>query len=393
MQAPTRSSLRSAATYAASITLGAFLAEGFLRSLILPEIFFSYGASAGIHSPDDELGFVYTPNFRGNWHHVDHCWSIPFSLDQHGYRPTACTEGADDPVRVLLLGGRSMTVGAGLRDDETLHHHMVALSQRPLEVRTTGWAGVDVYRSWRHYLRTLDASYEPDVVLLCLNPYPSDSFVRLIPEDLSRVPAHPLGPELFRMIDGVVCVPDGRLPRWMGPWYYRSEVVFGLLQHRVAAREICADVLGIVPQLESLARRVDATPEEIYCDTAPRDPELGEQGLIRLRHFLLFLEQHFAQRGARVAVVYMPSMLGDADCYEYVDRGVPEHMVRLDLHRELFGILELEDAIAAGHYSARQTPQIAAVWNEQLEQLLSATDAIRRIASNVRADDVALSAR
>jgi hypothetical protein len=385
--------LRIAAVHAASILLGAAFAEGFLRLLILPEHFFSYGASPGIHSPDPELGFVYTPGFRGHWHHPDRVWSVPFSLDEFGYRPMARTAGAEKPTRVLLLGGRSMTAGAGLPDDETLHHHMVALSKRPLEVRTTGWAGVDVYRCWRYYLRTLDASHEPDLVLVCLNPYPTDSFVRLIPEDLSRVPPHPLGPDLFRMIDGIVCAPEGRLPRWMGRWYYRSYVGFGLLEKRVPLRRNLAALLGVVPGLESFARRIDVHEEEGGCSTAPTDPELGEEGLIRLRRFLLFLEQHFAERGARVAVVYMPSMLGDAGCYAYVDRGVPEHMARLDLHGELYGKLKLSEAIATGHYSARQARQIASVWDEELEKLLAGAQARRSEPRVAHSDEPAIPAR
>jgi len=372
-------SLRSLLVHAAALLLGGLAAEVVLRAPVTSEKMFGFCGSRGLHTPDDELGFVFTPEGSYHWFHEQHAWAVPFRLDEYGCRPVARSPRAGEPLEVLLLGGRSQVGGFGLPDDETLHHHLAEVALRPLEVRAVAWPGVDLYRSWRFYARELQAEASPDVVLVCLNPISTSAFAELIPADLRRVPPHPLGDDLFTMAGDFVYTPASRLQEWLGPDYFRSYVGYGLMRHRGLARRRLAAGLERLPGLEGVARRIAVPADEPPAwTTRPEDPESGARGLRRLEGFLEHLQGHFAEQGAIVAVVYLPSMVAEEDCYASVDRAVPASMARFDLHRELYGAVTYSEGVADGHYSAAQSELIARRLDALVEELLAPPPLARR---------------
>lgn len=349
----------------AAILLGALASEGFMRAILEPDALFEFSFSPGAQSPHPKYGFVFTPSWSGYMRHPDRVWCVPLAFEQHGYRLPAPARGGEQPLRAVLLGGRSTAMCYGLRDHETIHHRMAERSPRPLEVWDTGWAGFDVYRSWKYFEEGLGAELDFDVVLLCINPQRTDLFLKSIPEDLGEVRPHPVQDVMFDLTDGIVRVPSDAVERWMGRNYFRSYVVYGFLRYRKDLRRGWSDALQRLGVREPAARPT-LPPEQ--------QAELERQGQERLTRFLELLDEHFRARGARLAVVLLPSMAGARDAYAPIVAAIPPAIPHADLHDALWGQLRPQDYIGLGHYGEQQALLIADGMLRLVERLVGEED-------------------
>lgn len=342
-----------------AILVGALCAEGFTRATIEPDAMFEIAFSPGAQSYDEELGMVYTPNFDGYMRHPDGVWAEPIHLDEYGFRPPARTPDAlgTDRERVVILSGRSMTMCYGLPWEKTLQARMVAHADGPLEVFNTGWAGIDPYRAWHYFLRTLDKQEPFDVALFCVNP---GSFAPYgtMPAGFQEVPRHPDADRFFYMMPGNIRMPKDALEDWMGPNYFRSYVVYGLLRYRQFPVQWWTDARRL---LGAGAPPMPAPEED------PEDVALGKQ---RFAEFFLHLQDHFAARGTRFGVVFLVSFKHPVDCYREFDEVLPAGIPRLDLQAALRPKMDPRDAVALGHYGGVQADQVAQALDAFVEELL-----------------------
>jgi len=101
------------------VCLGALLTEGFLRVMIPMEVHYETWFTPGIERWDPEFGAHYRENWSGMMRHADRLnRGVPLYLDEHGFRLPAQNSLPGEPVRVLLIGGRSAMMSYGLSDDE-----------------------------------------------------------------------------------------------------------------------------------------------------------------------------------------------------------------------------------------------------------------------------------
>ncbi len=348
----------------AAVVAGGLASEGFVRAILEPDAFFEISFSDGAQSPSDTYGFVFTPGFRGMMRHPHRVWGTPFSLEEHGFRQPARSAGAGtDPVRVVLLGGRSATMCYGLPDHRTIQHYMAERTSLPLEVWNTGWAGFDSYRSWRFYEDTLGKELPVELVLFCFNPDRPEDLLGQFPADMGPIPTHPKQPEFWDMMKGNVRLPKDGLERWMGSHYFDSYVAYGILKYR---RRLA--FLG-----KSLGRLTGAEETSIL-PPVPEGPldDLQRRGLERLGEFIAEVRDVLAGRGTRLAVVFIPSFGRAPDCYRLMDGALPADVPRLDLHRELFPRMRPADWIATIHYGDAQSRLIAERLERYVVELLPA---------------------
>ncbi|HED66764.1 MAG TPA: hypothetical protein ENJ09_14565 [Planctomycetes bacterium] len=346
-----------------AIVVGALAAEGFTRATIEPDAIFEIAFSPGAQSYDDELGMVYTPNFDGYMRHPDGVWAEPIHLDENGFRPFTRT-GPDlpgDPTRVAIISGRSMTMCYGLPDEKTIQSFMVKEAKRALEVHNTGWAGIDPYRAWHFFLRTLDKGDPFDVALFAINPGSFAPYATL-PAGFEHVPRHPDADRFFYMMPGNIRMPKDALEDWMGPNYFRSYVLYGLLRYRQFPLEWWADAKRWVAKLRGEERAPAAEPVE-----DPAEIELGKR---RFAEFFLHMQRHFAKRGTRFGVVFLVSFKHPVDCYDDFAAAMPPGVPFIDLQKRLRPEMDPRNAVALGHYGERQSRLVAEALNEFVDELL-----------------------
>lgn len=348
---------------ALAILLGGLATEGFVRVIIEPDALFEISFSDGAQRPSDKYGFVFTPGFRGMMRHPHKVWGAPFTLEEHGFRQPARSPSAGaDPRRVVLLGGRSATMCYGLPDNRTIQQYMAEASPLPLEVWNTGWAGFDSYRSWLYYEETLGRELEVELVLFCFNPDRPEEFLRDFPEDMGPIPPHEKQAEFWDMMKGNVRLPKDGLERWMGSRYFDSYVVYGILKYRRRLAFLGQNI-GRLAGVEEEASILPPVP------TGPLD-DVQHRGLERFAEFIAHVRDELAEKGTRLAVVFIPSYGRARDCYRLMDGALPADVPRLDVHRELYDDMRPADWIATIHYGDPQSRLIAARLERYVAELL-----------------------
>jgi hypothetical protein len=339
-----------------AVLAGGLAAEVFTRQIIKPDALFEIAFSPGAKTPHERFGFVYTPGFDGSMRHPDRVWAVPLRLDEHGFRPAARSpEGDGEPLRVALVAGRSMTMCYGLPDHETIQAFMVEHAERPLEVFNTGWAGMDPYRSWHWFLETLDRGEPFDVVLFCINPGDFGPYAT-IPPEFEEIPRHPDQEDFFRMLPGNIRMPKDALEDRLGPAYFRSYVVYGLLRYREVVRDARRDV------------------ERFFAGTEPApapvpDPAQEAEGRARYASFMEHMRSHFAGRDTAFGVVFLPSIKHATDAYVPFDAALPADIPRIDLQAAMRDDLDARDFIGLGHYAEEHTEAIALALNRFVRAL------------------------
>ena len=83
------------------------------------------------------------------------------------------------------------------------------------------------------------------------------------------------------------------------------------------------------------------------------------EGRARFAGFAAHMGAHFARRGTRFAVVFLPSQNEPVDRYDAFREALPDDVQHLDLHARLHPRLDDETWIALGHYGDGHTEMIA----------------------------------
>jgi hypothetical protein len=342
-----------------AVLIGTLAAEAFTRVTIEPDAMFEIAFSMGAQSPHEKYGMTYTPGFAGYMRHPDNVWTVPIRFDEYGFRPKVATPDSDPASRlkVALIGGRSMTMCYGLPDEKTIQTFMVADSERPIEVRNTGWAGIDPWRAWNYYLDTVDRETEFDVALFCINPGQFAPYTAL-PAALDTVPLHESNEQFFYMLPGNIRMPKDALERWMGPLYFRSYVLFGLLRYRTF---VDVDSIRFAASLQQAPGEVDPGAVSPEAET--------EEGRRRFIDFTTLMNDHFAERDTKFGVVFLASKGHPVNCFDGFDEALPAGIPRLDLQSRLRPSMDPREFIGLGHYNGRQAKMVADELLEFVERL------------------------
>ncbi len=310
-------------------------AELFLRMLVPEEVFHSMWYEPGIHQPDEELGFALTPSYCGAMRHRDHTWFVPLELDQHGCRLPMSTSPGVPGENIVLLGGRSMVFGYGLKSSETLAARIASHSISQTTVHTLAWDGFDLNRDWKKYERFIEPNIRPNVVIVCL--YTRDEYSDL--RSAVRMSPLPWDADLFRFHDSLILHPRGWLAESIGRPVYLSYVLGG----------ICREVNHVDQEMRRYLARFFSNSDR-DTDHHATTPEIGPVPIANQHpDFLLYLRDRVAAQGARVVVVALPhrtDWIGPPDLGSIV----PEGIEAVDLR----GCLKDANADwkAQGHYGA-----------------------------------------
>lgn len=203
----------------AALSIGLLGCEIVLRILIPPTIYYSAWFTAGVHQRDEQLGFVFRPDYRGAMRHADHVWMEPLRLDENGFRLAAIRQRDPQSIesrRIVMLGGASMAFCYGLPDADCLHQQVADRFPQDCRIDLLSWPGFNLSQDFEKLSRFSEASQFDTAILFA---YGEQDYVH--DPDWERLPAAE-----FRMIDSVV-YPEDRAARLGGDWYDRSYVVAG----------------------------------------------------------------------------------------------------------------------------------------------------------------------
>lgn len=338
-----------------AIGLALFAAEGFLRLTTTRELVYDTWFTPGIHQPDAQFGFVFTPNYRGQMRHRDKVWNVPLELDTHGFRQLS-TNAASAPTthHVALVGGASMMMCYGLPDDSTIAQQVTEASTHSLAVRTVAWPGFDSHRSWHVYRNKLRQIDRPQLVVLCVYAKSLPDFA-VLPEDMGSLPTAHGAQQKLRFSHGIVVPPRGRLAEQFHAEYEDSF----LLCKAIGLADRCWD--KVAPRRPGVS-----TTAHVAVD-APDPIETGRQ---RFVEFLQHVQTELAADGTSLLLAFLPVQDAQPDCYAALCEAVPDSIRYVDLHHELGAAFRPEGYIADGHYGATQAELIGQALAEQVDREL-----------------------
>ena len=346
-----RARIRSAVKIVGALAIGLVAAEFYLQLTMLPEHTFGTWFSAGIHQPDTKYGFVFRPHYQGWMRHTDGVWNVPLALDEHGLRLPAVEPGAGRQ-RVLILGGESMAMCYGLADAETLAARLAEHTQANCRVQTVSLAGLDLFRSWHLYLDKLaDATEPPQLAVIAVYYLNEPAGYAWLPADLDEPPEPPKAADLFYFNSAQVINVPGRLAHLLGPNLFRSMLVY-----RAAST---AD--------HYLSKYFPLPASDPPIAPAP-SAEIGGQ---RFAALLTRIDRHFAERGARTLVVFLPKCDEPADHFDRLEEYVPASIPQLNLHRRFASELGPRTMLAAGHYRASLADSISEAMAPAVDRILT----------------------
>ena len=339
--------LRRVAVFGAIGLLSLLGTEAFLRLMVPYELAFETGFTPGIHTPDEQFGFVFTPNYEGYMRQADGVWGIRFALDQNGFRRTAVGRGSPPRRRIVMVGGMSMMMGYGLPDGRTVPGVLASTSRHPLEVHNTALAGFDLLRNWHLFLRKLDDQAFDGAILSVYGNFP-DMLVHFseLPDDLSQVPAPP-SEDLFYFFDNLVTDRQGPLAEVLGPALYTSYVGYRVF-HAVDRRL----------RLMGYGRRE-------HAQSLPRKP--AGSGAQKFAALIDRVSTHFRCKGTRLLVVFLPIQSAPDTFYSPLADALPNGISYLDLHRDHHASISREPFLAVGHYGREQSRIIGSALADAIE--------------------------
>jgi len=318
----------------AAICLGWLLCEGLVRILVPSPIFYSTWFTAGVHEPDDSLGFVFAPHYDGAMRHSDGVWLEPLELDKHGFRlaaNNAVDPNADPKQTIVVLGGASMAFSFGLGDEETLHHQIAQRLREPTQIELVSWPGFTLAQDLIKLDRFLNATTIDRAIVFA---YSDDDYLPV--QEL----ALPDPPKSIPMDQGVVLPPDPS-SRFFGGAYYRSVVLAGASRWWTA--------LAGIAGLETSAPAVGPEQERHVPVNATSDEPTVPAAVLAARR----LRQNGIHSVLIVALPHQLRTIGPESLARYADAGVSV----LDLRG--MSSQQPMDWIAGGHYGPRAAQAIA----------------------------------
>ncbi len=334
------------------VVLGLIASECFLRLIAPYPLFYSTWFEGRIHIPDDELGFVFSPNYRGAMRHFDKTWHVPLELDEHGLRPVCETLGGKPKQEIVLLGGVSMAFSMGLTSQQSLANQIAKHSDIPIRVHTLSWPGFDLRRDIAKFERFFDADFRPSVTIAFL--YTDDDFRSLHKPFLTAIPK--MDADLFQLNDDVVILDSSASQRWIGRLYYQSYTLAG----------VCREFESVVVILTSGVKRMwelSGTAHEM-ASTLYADGPIPNEGTNDL---LAELQEKMAAKGCVLQLVALPNqkeMVGPWRLSTLVPENIPTLDVREALeHNE-------SDWKASGHYGEHSAEILGAEIARAIQPIL-----------------------
>ncbi len=322
--------------------VGIVAAEFYVHLIIPYPLFYSTWFDEGIHQPDEQFGFVYTPNFAGSMRHKDRVWREPLELDQHGLRLSVSTNDNKEPTQdVVLMGGYSMIFSYGLRTERTVAANIANSSKIPITVHTLSQPGVPLLYDFHKFKRFLEKDVKPKVVVLCL--YRTDDLDILAAEFQQVIPK--VNKDLFRNHESIVLVRSG-LPEKIGHPYFQSYVLAGSCR---LSESIYAKANRLKNKITGLTET--QVPHDIDINqnlVSEKKVDVIEPNVQEKTTFLIHLQEYFRQRNAKLVIVALP-IDTDRALSKEIDKLDSAQITLLDLCDSLD---ETNDKwIAAGHYS------------------------------------------
>ncbi len=340
------------------LLLSIIATEGYLRLTIPFELALETWFTPGIHTPDPQFGFVFTPHYHGHMRHPDGVWGVPLHLDQHGFRNTPSRSSDHPAKRIVMIGGMSMLMGFGLPDHQTIPGCMA--SQHPLDIQNTAWAGFDLYRNWHLYLQKLGSEPPPDLVILSIYGNHSDMLAHFaqLPDDFTQMPVPFQQRHLFYFFNNLVIQRQGPLAQALGPMFYASYIGYRLF-HATDRRLI---TMGLGKPLQGPAQTLSTPPTSEGCE--------------KFVSFIEHVSHHFQNKGTKLLVVFLPIRNTSDTFYTSLVEALPPHIPYLDLHREQSQTLAKETFIADGHYGREQSLIIATRLVKTVDAILNQNQSI-----------------
>lgn len=334
------------------LTLG--LLELILRLVEPREIFFETWTRNGIHTPDPDFGFRYTPGYDGFMRHSDGVYApVPLRLNRHGFRLETASPGAGpDAARVLLLGGKSMMFSYGLSDEASIPGRMAALSPEPLVVQNAATPGVYLYLGW-HVAREQIEAFDPDIILL--NVYQEDpALCDPYAPAFDRLPPPPPPESMFRLWDRIADS-RGALLRLLGRQHDASYLLYGLfnVEHRLS---------DDWSRMRRWVVRRHAAQDEDSDDPA------GAGFTAFFRH----IDAWASARNCAIGVVLLPEINKPPDRYAQLRSLIPPEIRVCDAHAALIRDLGRMRWIGEGHYGPEAAERIGRLLVDEAIQLNAA---------------------
>ncbi len=225
-----------------SLLLTMAVMEAALR-LIWPQIFLPH--PPGMYSPDDDIGYVLTPGFEGEFREPEFLVSV--RINEAGLRGKALRALQKNSVRLLCLGD-SLTWGWGTNDDEAYPALLERLLQSRyplLDVQVLN-AGVSGYGTDEELglLKKRGTHLKPNLVIVQF--FPGNDF------DDNRLPANRSTEIRDGMLYEVLQPGEQKRPIWLRVvnWLKRKSHLAYLVSERVGYLVMRA---GLSPQLERLS--------------------------------------------------------------------------------------------------------------------------------------------
>ncbi|MDV6029761.1 MAG: hypothetical protein F9B45_06560 [Phycisphaera sp. RhM] len=339
--------------------LGVVAAECFVRLVVPFSLFYQTWFEVGIHQPDEELGFVFTPHYVGGMRHRDGAWRVPLQLDENGFRLPVSTDGNSDASGkdVVLLGGGSMMFCYGLRDDQTIAAHIAENSVVPVRVQTLSQPGFDIERDFYKFKRYFEGRLLPSVVVV--NAYGRHSETELLAK-YSSTPSKPVG-DLFWFHDDIAMAPRGLAHR-IGRPYSQSYVLAG-------GCRLADKVYSPLSRPEdSVTERQIKRDHQGTENQAPDETNVREGG----KDLFSEMQAYFERRDAKLILVFLPSNDDDPPATADATSQPFDHVTVLDLR----GSLSVADSdwIAAGHYGPRSARMVGAQIADAIQPLLKTSN-------------------
>ena len=340
--------LREVAVVGAVGLLSLVGTEAFFRLMVPYELALETGFTPGIHTSDEQFGFVFTPDYRGYMRHADGVWGIPLTLDKNGFRKTAVGRGSTPRRRIVMIGGMSMMMGYGLPDEQTVPGILASTSQHSLEVHNTALAGFDLLRNWHLYLQKLDKQAFDGVILSVYGNFP-DMLAHFseLPDDLSQVPAAPPREDLFSFFDNLVADRQGPLAEALGSELYTSYI--GYRVFHAIDRRLRLMGYGLPRRVESLSHKPSGSGAQKFAALIDR------------------MSAHFRRKGTRLLVVFLPIQNSPDTFYSPLAEALPNGIPYLDLHHNHRAAIAREAFLAVGHYGREQSRIIGSALADAVE--------------------------
>ncbi|QDV42653.1 hypothetical protein Enr13x_25020 [Stieleria neptunia] len=339
--------------------LGVVAAECFVRSVVPFPLFYQTWFEVGIHRPDDELGFVFTPNYVGAMRHRDGAWRVPLRLDEKGFRLPVSTADNRDVARreVVLLGGGSMMFSYGLRDDQSVAAQIARHSVVPVRVQTVSQPGFDLARDFYKFKRYFEGRVHPSVVVV--NAYGRHSETEVF-ANYSSTPSKPVG-DLFWFHDNIAMNPRG-LPHRIGRPFSQSYVLAG-------GCRLADQAYSRLPRPQDLATgQPIKNGHQGHDNSGPGETNARQHG----NDLFSEMREYFERRDAKLILVFLPSNGDDRPAISNRTSPSPDQVAVLDLRGSL-SVVD-SDWVAAGHYGPRSAQRVGERIANAIQPLLETSD-------------------